>query len=69
MKHEKTAALQKMDISHTDWELDRMFGSWNSAIQYISDWIQVDRNHKATMIPNKVYKVLLHCEFLPSLGL
>ena len=33
--HKETAALQKMDIFNTDayeWELDRIFGIWNSAI-------------------------------------
>ena len=26
-------SFTKLDISHTDWELEEMFGSWNSTIE------------------------------------
>ena len=48
-----------MDISHTDWELEEMFGSWNSAVWAIVNFIQEARNHRATMILKKVFH---HCE-------
>ena len=44
MNHKDTSALQKIDISNSDWELDSMLSLWNSAVRDISDWIQVVRN-------------------------
>ena len=53
------SSLTKMDVPPLDWELEEMFGSWNSAIWAIEDLVQVAGNHRATMILNKAF---LHCE-------
>ena len=45
-----------------EWELDRMFGTWNSTVWEISNWIQVARNHRSTMILNRFYKAFFHCD-------
>ena len=65
MSHKDTAVSKKKDISNTDayeWELDRMFGLWNSTIWDISDRIQVARNYRSTIILNKVYKAFFQCD-------
>ena len=54
-----------MDIFYTDtyeWQLDRVFGIWNSTIQEVSNWIQVASNYRSTVVLNRVYKALFHCD-------
>ena len=54
-----------MDV-YNEFELDNMFGIWNSAILKISSLIQMARNHRSTVIIDKVYKAFFHCdEYLP----
>ena len=51
-----------MDVPPLDWELEEMFSSWNSAVWAIGDLIQGARNHRTTMILDKLYKAFFHCE-------
>ena len=49
-----------MDVVDTDayeWQLDRMFGIWNSAIQEISDWIQAASTYRSTVVLDRVYNI------------
>ena len=50
-----------MDV-YNEFELDRMFGIWNSAIWEMSSLIQMARKHRSTVIIGKVYKVFFHCD-------
>ena len=53
----------KMDIFNTDaseWQLDRIFGLWNSAIHGIGNWIQVAGTHRSAVVLDRVYKVFFH---------
>ena len=34
------------------WELDRLFGAWNSAIQQINDWIHKAGKYRSTIVLN-----------------
>ena len=51
-----------MNTPPLGWELEEMFNSQNNAVWAIEDLIQVVRNHRTTMILNKVYKAFFHCE-------
>ena len=54
-----------MDIFNTkayQCQLERMFGIWNSAIQEISNWIQVAGTYRSTVVLNRVYKAFFHSE-------
>ena len=61
MSH-KDAGASHFYTKAYEWQLDRMFGIWNSAVQDISNWIQVARSERSIMILNKVYKAFFHCE-------
>ena len=37
-----------------NWELDRLFGVWNSTIQQINNWIQIAGTYISTVVLNKV---------------
>ena len=50
-----------MDV-YNEFELDRMFGIWNSAMWEISRLIQMARNHRCTVIIVNVYKAFFHCD-------
>ena len=56
------SSLTKIDFPPIDWDLEEMFSSWNITVWASEDWIQVTGNHRATMILDKVYKALFHCE-------
>ena len=43
---------------YNEFELDRMFSIWHSAIWEISSLILMAGNHRSTVIINTVYKVL-----------
>ena len=54
-----------MDIFYTDafeWQLDRMFGIWNSAIHEIRNWIQEASTYRSTVVLNRVYKAFFYSE-------
>ena len=50
-----------MDVCN-EFELNRMFGIWNSAIWKISSFIQMVGNHRSTVIIDKVNKAFYHCD-------
>ena len=43
-----------------EWQLDRMFGIWNSAICEISNWIQKASTYRSTVVLNRIYKAFFH---------
>ena len=47
---------------YNEFELDRMFGIWNSAMREISFLIQMVGNHRSTVIIDKVYNAFFHCD-------
>ena len=44
-----------MDTYTFEWQLDRLLGIWNSAIQQISNWIQMAGTHRSKVVIDKVH--------------
>ena len=52
--------MKKMNPPHLDWEPEEMFGPQNSTAWAIEDLTQGMKNHRNTMILDKVYKAFFH---------
>ena len=50
-----------MDV-YNEYELDRMYHIMNSVIWEIDTLIKLARNHRSTVIIDKVYKAFFHCD-------
>ena len=52
-----------MDIYAFQWELDRLFGVWNSTIQQISNWIQTAGTYRSTEVLDKVHEAFFNSDY------
>ena len=52
--------MDNFDTDAYKWQLDRMFGIWNSAIHEISVWIQKASTYRSTVVHVRVYKAFFH---------
>ena len=45
------------------WELDRLFGVWNSAVQQINDWIHMAHTYRSTVVLEKVHTAFFNSAY------
>ena len=61
MSHKDTTASQ-LDTDAFEWQPDRMFIFWDSAIQEISNWIQVAGTFRSTAVLDKVHMAFFNSD-------
>ena len=49
------------------WELDRLFGIWNGAIQQISNWIHMAGTYRPTIVLNEVHMAFFNNDYFSEM--